>query len=63
MSTRALANFFASGLFELGDKLGPILWQFPPNMRFDAALFEAFFKLLPRTHARPRSWRCGATSG
>jgi uncharacterized protein YecE (DUF72 family) len=45
----ALANFFASGLFELGDKLGPILWQFPPNMQFDPGLFEAFFKYLPRT--------------
>jgi len=45
----ALANFFASGLFELGGKLGPILWQFPPNMQFDPPLFEAFFKLLPRT--------------
>src|SRR5688500_10445379 len=45
----ALANFLASGLFELGDKLGPFLWQFPPNMQFDAPLFEAFFKLLPRT--------------
>jgi uncharacterized protein YecE (DUF72 family) len=45
----ALANFLASGLFELGDKLGPFLWQFPPNMRFDAPLFDAFFRLLPRT--------------
>ena len=45
----ALANFLASGLFELGDKLGPILWQFPPNMKFDADLFEAFLALLPRT--------------
>jgi uncharacterized protein YecE (DUF72 family) len=45
----AMANFFASGLFEMGDKLGPFLWQFPPNMQFDAPLFEAFFKLLPRT--------------
>lgn len=45
----ALANFFASGLFELGDKLGPFLWQFPPNLPFDPALFEAFFKQLPRT--------------
>ncbi len=47
----ALANFFASGLFELGAKLGPFLWQFPPNMQFDRALFEAFFKRLPRTTA------------
>lgn len=45
----ALANFLASGPFELGDKLGPVLWQFPPNMKFDADLFEAFFALLPRT--------------
>ncbi|HEY8356961.1 MAG TPA: DUF72 domain-containing protein [Ramlibacter sp.] len=45
----ALANFFASGLFELGDKLGPILWQFPATMKFDAELFDAFFRLLPRT--------------
>ncbi|MDB5870621.1 MAG: hypothetical protein JWQ07_63 [Ramlibacter sp.] len=45
----ALANFLASGLFELGDKLGPFLWQFPPNMQFDAALFDAFFAILPRT--------------
>jgi uncharacterized protein YecE (DUF72 family) len=45
----AIANFFASGLFELGDKLGPILWQFPPNMQFEPALFEAFFRMLPKT--------------
>jgi uncharacterized protein YecE (DUF72 family) len=47
----ALANFFASGLFELDAKLGPILWQFPPNMAFEPDLFEAFFRLLPRTTA------------
>jgi len=45
-----LANFFASGLLELGQKLGPILWQFPPQLRFEASRFEEFFKLLPRTH-------------
>jgi uncharacterized protein YecE (DUF72 family) len=47
----ALANFMASGLFELGDKLGPFLWQFPPNMQFNPELFDAFFRLLPRTTA------------
>jgi uncharacterized protein YecE (DUF72 family) len=31
-----LANFFASGPLRLGPKLGPILWQFPPQMKFDA---------------------------
>jgi uncharacterized protein YecE (DUF72 family) len=42
-----LANFIASGLLRLGPKLGPILWQFPPNFRFDADRIEAFLKLLP----------------
>ena len=44
----ALANFFASGIFRLGKKLGPILWQLPPNFRFDLKRIENFFKLLPR---------------
>lgn len=42
-----MANFFASGLLALKEKLGPILWQFPPSFRFDASLFENFLKLLP----------------
>lgn len=44
---RPLANFMASGLLRLGPKLGPLLWQFPPRMRFDAERFETFFRLLP----------------
>lgn len=47
-----LANFFAQGLLALEEKLGPILWQFPPNMKFDAARFGGFFALLPRTHCQ-----------
>jgi uncharacterized protein YecE (DUF72 family) len=43
-----LANFFASGLLALGPKLGPILWQFPPNFQFNPDLLENFFQLLPR---------------
>lgn len=43
----ALPNFFASGLFNLKGKLGPILWQFPPSMRFSAELFEPFLAALP----------------
>jgi len=43
-----LANFFAQGLLRLGPKLGPILWQFPPNFRFDRARIEPFLALLPR---------------
>jgi uncharacterized protein YecE (DUF72 family) len=42
-----IANFIASGLLRLGPKLGPILWQFPSNFRFDPALLEPFLKLLP----------------
>ncbi len=43
-----LANFFASGIFNLRDKLGPILWQFPPNFRYDFEKMQRFFELLPR---------------
>jgi uncharacterized protein YecE (DUF72 family) len=43
-----LANFFASGVLRLHGKLGPILWQFPPQLAFDAERFAAFFALLPR---------------
>ncbi|MBO9353730.1 DUF72 domain-containing protein [Bordetella petrii] len=42
-----LANFLASGLFELQEKLGPVLWQFPPSMPFDPERFEHFLALLP----------------
>lgn len=44
---KPLANFFASGVLALKDKLGPILWQFPPQMRYDPERFERFFDLLP----------------
>jgi uncharacterized protein YecE (DUF72 family) len=43
-----LANYFASGVFELRGKLGPILWQFPPNFRYDRERMARFFELLPR---------------
>ncbi|WP_418122055.1 DUF72 domain-containing protein [Variovorax sp. 160MFSha2.1] len=43
----ALANFFASGVLTLGRKLGPILWQLPPRMRYDAERVEGFLSLLP----------------
>jgi uncharacterized protein YecE (DUF72 family) len=46
---RPLANFFASGIFNLRDKLGPLLWQFPPQFVYDRARLAAFFSLLPRT--------------
>lgn len=43
------ANFFASGLLALQDRLGPILWQLPERVTFDPELLAAFFSLLPRT--------------
>ncbi len=43
-----IANFFASGVLQLKEKLGPILWQFPPSFKFDKEKFENFLKLLPR---------------
>jgi len=43
-----LANFLASGVLALRAKLGPILWQFAPQMPFKAERFEAFFEMLPR---------------
>jgi uncharacterized protein YecE (DUF72 family) len=44
-----LANFLASGPLALGDKLGPLLWQLPPMLGFDADRIAAFCELLPRT--------------
>ncbi len=44
-----LANFFASGVLCLREKLGPILWQLPPSLRFDPGVLRGFFELLPRT--------------
>jgi uncharacterized protein YecE (DUF72 family) len=45
-----LANFFAQGLLAFQEKLGPILWQLPPNFKCDPGRLDAFFALLPRTH-------------
>jgi uncharacterized protein YecE (DUF72 family) len=44
-----LANFFASGVLRLEEKLGPILWQFPARMRYDEVRFQSFLGKLPRT--------------
>ena len=47
-SEQALANFFASGIANLGEKLGPILWQLPPMLGFDADRLTRFLSALPR---------------
>jgi len=43
-----LANFLASGVLALNEKLGPILWQFAPNLPFDVERFEPFLRHLPQ---------------
>lgn len=45
---KPLANVLASGVFELREKLGPFLWQFPPNFAFEPERFERFLSLLPQ---------------
>ena len=45
---KPLANFLSSGLFNLREKLGPILWQFPENFRYRPELLEDFLASLPR---------------
>ena len=59
----ALANFFASGVLALGDQLGPLLWQLPPDLVFDGDTARR----LPRPAAAHhgggrRSWRPGTTT-
>lgn len=44
-----LANFWASGVLALDQRLGPLLWQLPPNLGFDADRLARFLELLPRT--------------
>jgi uncharacterized protein YecE (DUF72 family) len=46
-----LANFFASGLFNLRDKLGPILWQLPPSLQYQPDVLAEFLALLPQDFA------------
>ena len=45
-----IANFLGQGIVELGDKLGPILWQLMGTKQFDAAEIAAFFALMPKTY-------------
>lgn len=44
---KPLANVFASGVFNLREKLGPFLWQFPPSFRYAPEQLEIFLSLLP----------------
>ena len=49
--TGPLANFLASGPLNLGARLGPILWQFPPGLALDLDLFRHFLESLPKDTA------------
>jgi uncharacterized protein YecE (DUF72 family) len=44
----SIRRFYDSGVLELGDRLGPVLWQFAPTKKFDEADFGKFLELLPR---------------
>jgi len=46
-----VANFLLSGVLRLNEKLGPILWQFPPNFQFAPEVFEPFLAQLPHSTA------------
>lgn len=46
----SIAKFVGQGIVELGDRLGPILWQFMATKHFDPDDFGAFLKLLPAAH-------------
>ncbi len=49
-AAESVARFLNSGIVELGDKLGPLLWQMAPTKKFDADDFAAFLALLPDRH-------------
>jgi len=44
----SLANFFASGVLELGEAMGPILWQLPPRMNWEPEVLATFLAWLPK---------------
>ena len=56
-----LANVLASGVFNLREKLGPFLWQFPPNFQFDAETDGAFPQPAAARYRR-RRWRWRAST-
>lgn len=52
----ALANFLAQGMLRLGKKLGPILWQLPPQFSFNAERLQTFCALLPHSHKQAAAY-------
>lgn len=58
---KPVADFLGSGVLGLEQKLGPLLWQLPPSLQFDAAVVEDFLALLPRTMGEARNQAASAT--
>ena len=56
-----LANFFASGVLALEEKLGPILWQFPPDFGWNEKRFREFFNYCQKQRKKPRFSVAGMT--
>jgi uncharacterized protein YecE (DUF72 family) len=56
-----LGRFLASGLLALGPKLGPVLWQLPPNLRWAPDRIEGFLRLLPRSTGEAAALAAGHT--
>jgi uncharacterized protein YecE (DUF72 family) len=53
-TAKGISGFIEGGLDQMGDRLGPILWQLPPSRRLDADDLDAFLRLLPaRLGKRP----------
>ncbi len=48
-SVPSIERFVASGIAELGDRLGPLLWQFPASRKFEPEVMDGFLHSLPRT--------------
>jgi len=56
-----VANFFASGVLALEEKLGPILWQFPPNFGWNEKRSGSFFNYCQKQRKKPRFLVAGMT--
>lgn len=57
----ALGRFLASGLLALGEKLGPVLWQLPPQLRWDPERIGEFLAMLPRSTGEAAALAAGHT--
>jgi len=59
---KPLANFFASGVLALGKKLGPFLWQLPPNFQYDRERLKISSNTYRAIPLKRRNWRAPTTT-